>query len=306
MVVDRRFVSAGDHDPADGSETTDAGVISRRALLAGLVGTGALYAVTQALPGVAGTGGAASELSAKAAAGSFTASFDFVAGTAVVNGTTTLPEGTPVRITVQALLNGAPMPPGAATAVRIVDTKVLANGTFAATPSFNGATNDNANQFTLTISTGAGSDGTCLAGSLVTPEPPVGPEGPAGPSGVIGAAGAPGATGPGGGSLTGPTGPMGPTGVNGFAGPTGPTGLVGDTGPAGATGPTGPTGIQGSSAFGMTGPTGPTGATLFPASISAFVPAYVAGAAPGPTGSRGPTGPTGAVGDTGATDSLAM
>ena len=243
--------------------------VGRRQVLASIVATGALVALHRALPGAGLPARIAAGLAQGGTAGSFTASFNFVSGVANVTGSTNLPGGVSVTVTVEALLNGAPMPPGGAAAVTSAVTDTAPDGTFSAAPSFNGATNNNANQFRLTVSTGSGANG-CLAGSLVTPDPPGGPTGPAGPTGAAGLGG-----------------PIGPTGPTGSAGPTGPTGATGTTGPTGATGAVGPLLMS----------------TVTPS--TAFVP----GAAPGPTGPQGPPGPpggAGAIGPTGPTGPQAM
>lgn len=269
--------------------------MTRRRLIGGLAGAGALFAVARLAPGSSGAAirnaafGAGGANQPAAVGGSFLASFDFVTGVVDVSGTTGLPAGTPVTVTVLALLNGSPMPPGGAAASRTVTVTTAADGSFVAAPSFDGATNDNANQFELTIVTGADATGACLAGSLLTPDPPVGPAGPAGPTGPSGLAGTIGATGPAGSQgPTGLIGPTGPTGPIGSTGVVGPTGLSGDPGPLGATGPTGPV-----------GPTGPSGGLIVGSVAPSSVP-YVPGAAPGPTGVEGDVGPTGPSGSAGA------
>jgi len=240
--------------------------LTRRQLLAGIVGTGALVVVSDLVPGNGPLASLAAALTQGQPGGSFTVSFDFVTGDAAVNGTTILPASVTVTITVAAFLNGTPMPPGGAAAVRTVTTTTANDGSFSATPTFAGATDNNANQFEISIVAGPAPDRTVLMGGLVTPSPPVGPAGPAGATGPVGPFGA-----------TGPTGSPGSTGA---VGPTGPTGAVGTTG---ATGPTGATGLAVAGAP--------------PAAQQAFVP----GAAPGPTGPVGPVGPTGAVGGPGVT-----
>jgi Collagen triple helix repeat (20 copies) len=125
-----------------------------------------------------------------------------------------------------------------------------------------------------------------------------GPMGPSGPAGVTGPTGPGGSTGPQGnpGSIgpTGPSGPVGLTGAQGDHGPSGPSGGVGPTGPQGVTGPIGATGITGPSGpqgeSGPTGPTGPQGADGDTGPV-------------GPTGATGITGATGATGPTGPTKS---
>jgi hypothetical protein len=301
--------------------------LSRRQLLAGIAGTGTLYAVARVVPGV-GFGDTFAGAVNGPIAGSFSASFDFETGVVMVHGKTGLPAGTPVTVTVEAFLNGDPMPPGGEAAIRSAETTTLADGSFAVAPSFNGATDDNANQFSVSVTTATGRDGTCLSGSLETPDPPVGPTGPTGPAGSGGARGVTGQTGPAG--LAGPTGPPGASGLvrsraldahasdasdgdqyvpgaaPGPRGPRGPTGPTGTTGPTGSTGATGPLGI--------TGPTGPAGASGFrsttrAASVTAGASASESGSEdgrllpPGPTGHAGPTGPSGPTGPTGPTGS---
>ena len=294
--------------PADGPRGAGPR-LTRRQLLAGIVGTGALVVTSELVPGSGPLAGLAAALSQGQPGGSFTVSFDFVSGDAVVNGTTILPGAVDVTITVVAFLNGGPMPPGGNAAVRTVTTTTAGDGSFSATPSFGGATNTNANQFEISIVAGPAPDGTVLAGGLTTPTPPVGPPGPTGPAGATGSTGAPGPSGPAGatgaGGATGPSAPLislgGPPAaqqafVPGAApGPPGPAGPAGATGPPGARGPTGSSGP-----IGPTGATGPTG----PASI-AF---GAAGAAParGATGSAGATGPTGSAGATGASGAALM
>ena len=324
-----------DPEPSLGATEPDQpgrSLIGRRPVLASIVATGALVALRRAIPGAGLPSRIAAALAETGTAGSFTASFDFVTGTATVSGSTGLPGGVRVTVTVEALLNGAPMPPGGGAAFTTAVTQTAGDGSFSAAPTFNGATNNNANQFSLTVTTGTAADGQCVAGSLLTPDPPVGPAGPTGPPGPAGAAGATGSAGP-----SGPIGPTGPTGVaasdiapastfvsgaalgpTGPAGPMGPTGVIGlqgptgGAGPGGATGPTGPFGSGG--ATGATGPIGATGAAATTAAQGVFLGGTVVrgvadavGAAsggllpPGPTGSLGPTGPTGAGGATGPT-----
>lgn len=182
----------GDHEPLRR-------VVGRRQVLTSIVATGVLVAVERAVPGAGLPSRIAAALAQTGTSGSFTVSFDFVSGVATVTGSTSLPGGVPVTVTVEALLNGAPMPPGGDAAVASAVTQTAADGSFAAAPTFNGATNDNANQFRLSVTTGSAS-GQCAAGSLVTPDPPAGPPGP--------------------------TGPTGPVGLQGQAGPTGPTGAA--------------------------------------------------------------------------------
>ena len=190
-----------------------------------MVGGGALVAVSRTLPGLLTDDEILGALVQGGSAGTFTASFDFVSGAASVDGTTPFGAGVPVTVAVDALLNGAPMPPGGAAATRSATTTTAANGAFTATPSFGGSTNGNANQFRLTITTGSSPSGECLAGALATPDPPVG------------AAGAIGSTGP-----PGPGGAPGTTGTTGAAGSSGTTGPIGSTGGRGGTGSTGSTG----------------------------------------------------------------
>jgi hypothetical protein len=287
--------------------------LTRRQLLAGIVGTGALVVTSELMPGSGPLAGLAAALSQDQPGGSFTVSFDFVSGDAVVNGTTILPGSVDVTITVVAFLNGVAMSPGGNAAVRTVTTTTASDGSFSATPTFAGATNDNANQFEVSIVAGPAPDGTVLSGGLATPTPPVGPAGPAGATGPIGSSGAPGPTGPVGGA--GPTGATGsspiislsvpPTaqdafvpgaapGPTGPVGPVGPTGAVGVVGPTGASGPVGPTGA--------TGPTGPSGIISLGAAGSAAASGGVTGAA----GATGPTGATGPEGTTGATGAALM
>ncbi len=266
------------------------GQIGRRQVLGGLAGGGALFVVARAVGGSPFDVASAVTRAASSGApvsGSFTASFDFVSGVITVHGTTDLPGGTPITVTVAAILNGAPMPPGGSAATRSVTVNTASDGSFTATPSFSGATNNNANQFSLGIATGSNADGNCLAGSLLTPDPPGGPIGPDGPTGPAGDAGPTGPTGPKGEALVGPTGPTGPDGPTGPAGPTGapgPTGVTGPAGPYGPVGDPGPTGPTGS--FGLAGQQGPTGPTG-PTGYLSFV-----GIA-GPEGPTGPTGPSG-------------
>jgi len=262
-------------DPAGAMTDLQRPHLSRRQVLGGIVGTGVLYTVGR-LPGAQGLMVAGGE-----AAGGFTVSFDFVSGVSDINGTTGLPAGVPVTARVQALLNGAPMAPGGEASFRSASTTTAADGTFSLTPSFNGATNDNANQFRLEITVGESDTASCLAGSLTTPNPPVGPQGEAGPTGP-----------------TGPAGVQGATGATGAPGLTGPTGAVGTTGPLGSTGATGSTGSTG-----IQGPTGPAGTGAIGPALLARTEGggFVPGAAPGPTGPSGTTGPTGPAGATGAT-----
>ena len=189
--------------PAEGPRGTGPR-LTRRQLLAGIVGTGALVVTSELVPGSGPLAGLAAALSQGQPGGSFTVSFDFVSGDAVVNGTTILPGSVDVTITIVAFLNGVAMPPGGNAAVRTVTTTTASDGSFSATPTFGGATNDNANQFEISIVAGPAPDGTVLSGGLTTPAPPVGPAGPAGATGPIGSSGAPGPTGPVGGA--GPTG----------------------------------------------------------------------------------------------------
>lgn len=245
--------------------------ITRRQVITGIVATGALVAVGRSVSGPLG-GDAQAMVANGLAENTYRVTFDFVTGVATVTGNSSLPAGVPVTVTVDALLNGAPMPPGGAAGTRTVTVTTDADGEFLATPNFTGATNDNANQFRLSILTGPGPNGVAYRASLLTPDPPTGDPGPTGPTGPLGVFGA-----------TGPTGAPGPTGV------TGPTGVQGPVGPTGADGPTGETGA-----------TGPTGPIAFRRSATALL-AYVPGAAPGPTGVPGPVGPTGAVGAQGAT-----
>ena len=175
--------------------------MGRRTILGGLAASGTLVAVSrltgasaaatlQRILGVTPAGGGS-------VAGSFTATFDFVSGVVDVVGDTVFGAGVHVDVTVEAFLNGAPMPPGGSAAVRSVTVQTAADGSFAASPSFGGATNDNANQFRVTITTGSPTDDdVCLSGAILTPEPPLGPPGPAGPEGGPGAPGAPGPAGP--------------------------------------------------------------------------------------------------------------
>jgi hypothetical protein len=231
--------------------------VSRRKVLGSLIGGGVLYTVSSALPGhgldLFGKGGAAA--ADGPVAGTYTADFDFVSGDITVQGTSTLPAGVTVTVTVQALLNGDPMPPGGAAATATATGTTAADGSFTVVPSFDGATNGNANQFVLTIGTGSNYDGDCLIGSLTTPAPPAGPIGPTGPTGPQGDPGATGDTG-----ASGPTGDTGTTGPTGATGASGPTGAVGPTGASrqngfdGATGPVGRIGDTGAS-----GPTGKSG-----------------------------------------------
>ena len=235
------------------------GVLGRRAMLTGLVGTGALLVAT----GVRGASGPRLALDLLGAAnrsaavgGSFSATFDFVTGTTTVTGTTGLPEGTEVAVTVDAFLNGEAMPPGGPAATRTVVVLTATDGSFVAEPSFGGATDGSANQSALTITTASDAAGACLVGSLLTPGPPIGPNGPPGPFGPDGrrirrarpvppappfpVRPAPPARpdlGP-----TGSTGAQGPPGSPGPTGPTGPQGPTGAVGPGGLDGPTGPNG----------------------------------------------------------------
>ena len=162
--------------------------MGRRTILGGLAASGTLVAVSrltgasaaatlQRILGVTPAGGGS-------VAGSFTATFDFVSGVVDVVGDTVFGAGVHVDVTVEAFLNGAPMPPGGSAAVRSVTVQTAADGSFAASPSFGGATNDNASQFRVTITTGSPTDDdVCLSGAILTPEPPLGPPGPAGPEG---------------------------------------------------------------------------------------------------------------------------
>lgn len=259
-----------EHDDTETDATADAGrgsiwetPVTRRQVITGIMATGALVAVGRSVSGTLGSD-AQAMIANGLAENTYRVTFDFVTGVATVTGNSSLPAGVPVTVTVDALLNGAPMPPGGAAATRTVTVTTDADGEFLATPSFAGATNDNANQFRLSILTGPGPNGVAYRASFLTPDPPVGDPGPSGPTGPLGGLGA-----------TGPTGAPGPTGV---------------------TGPTGPTGAT----FGATGPTGPTGPTMFTRTTTALV-TYVPGAAPGPTGGIGPTGPTGPLGEEGAT-----
>jgi Collagen triple helix repeat (20 copies) len=311
--------------------------LTRRQLLAGIVGTGALVVTSELMPGSGPLAGLAAALAQGQPGGSFTVSFDFVSGDAVVSGETILPGSVEVTITIVAFLNGAAMPPGGNAAVRTVTTTTASDGSFSATPTFAGATNDNANQFEISIVAGAAPDGTVLMGGLTTPAPPLGPTGPTGPTGPPGPQGATGLAGPSG--ATGPRGATGSTGSMGVAvasssppasqdafvpgaasGPTGPAGPVGATGPVGLLGPTGPAGP-----IGPTGPSGATGATgavaaAFSAgatdvalvddrtagpqaAASGFLPPGPTGPA-GPPGPRGPAGPVGPTGPAGATGPL--
>ncbi len=268
--------------------------MTRRRLIGGLAGAGALFAVSRLAPGSssaairnAAFGAAGGTNQPAAAGGSFLANFDFVTGVVDVSGTTGLGGGVEVTVTVLALLNGDPMPPGGAASTRTVTVTTAADGSFVAAPSFDGATNLNANQFELSIVTGADATGACLAGSLITPAPPVGPpgpDGPTGPAGVIGDTG-----------VAGPTGSVGPTGVVGPTGAIGSDGAVGPTGDLGPTGVVGPTGVSGD-----LGPTGPTGIALIGSVLEPAALPVVPGAAPGPTGPDGIVGPTGPVGAPGA------
>jgi len=85
-------------------------------------------------------------------------------------------------------------------------------------------------------------------------EGPMGPQGPAGPQGNPGdPGGPPGPQGPQG--VDGPQGPQGPQGAEGPMGPQGPAGPQGD--PGGPPGPQGPQGVDGPA--GPQGPQGPVG-----------------------------------------------
>ena len=74
----------------------DRTILSRRQVLGGIVGTGVLYTVGR-IPGAGGLMVAGGE-----AAGTFTASFDFVTGVADVAGNTGLPAGVPVTAITRA------------------------------------------------------------------------------------------------------------------------------------------------------------------------------------------------------------
>ena len=84
-----------------GPDATDEAGITRRQLLAGVAGTGLLVVVSQAVPG---GGGFLPRLAGavQATAGSFTASFDFQAGDASVQGQTNLGSGVLVTVVVDA------------------------------------------------------------------------------------------------------------------------------------------------------------------------------------------------------------
>jgi hypothetical protein len=226
-----------------------------------MMATGALVASSQIVPGADGWFAPVGAI--QGTANSFQVSFDFVAGTAAFTGNAALPAGVSVTATVTAFLNGALMPPGGAAATREATALTDAGGNFAMTVNFSGATNENANQFQVELRTGPGPDGVFYTGGLATPNPPVGPEG-----------------------ATGATGPVGSTGATGAAN-TGPTGATGAAGPLGATGATGPAGATGQVGLAFSG-------------NAAVVPAFVPGAAPGPTGPTGPIGPLGTTGGTGA------
>jgi hypothetical protein len=289
---------SGASPPSDGpaSDPLSRRLVGRRQVLTSIVATGALVAVQRAVPGVGLPSRIAAALAQGGTSGSFTVSFDFVSGVANVTGSTNLAGGVPVTITVEALLNGAPMPPGGNAALTSAVTQTAADGSFTAAPSFNGATNNNANQFHLTVTTGSTAGGQCLAGSLLTPDPPVGPAGPTGPTGPPGMSGATGPTGPTGAALLSDVTPA-VAFVPGAA--PGPTGPIGDTGPPGVTGPIGPTGANGSTVIATAAITRSPGAA---AASSGLLPPGPTG----PTGPPGPAGPTGATGPTGPTGVMAV
>ena len=290
--------------------------LSRRHVITGIAGAGALFVTRSVLPGSTSNiidAVKAASSSGAPLAGRMSATFEFVRGDVTVTGMSNLPGGTSVTLEVTAFLNGTPI---AGTPSRVMTTTTAADGSFSATTTFSGATDMAANQFTLTFESTPAADGTLLVGALVTPAPAVGLPGATGPTGPAGAAGIDGATGPRGYAPTGPTGPagpMGPTGPDGLTGPIGygPTGPQGDTGP---TGPAGPTGAQGATGY-VLFPTGMAMATEQPtlgmfsliAGTARLDPAtmpWVPGAAPGPTGpvgAQGPTGPAGLDGRAGAT-----
>jgi hypothetical protein len=285
--------------PTSSDETRpDRAPISRRKAITSIAGAGALFVVARALPGreldIMRTVFQAAANGANPA-GIVNVSFDFETGAVDVTGTTNLVAGLPVSIVVDALLNGEAMPPGGSAARVTATTTTIADGSFAAIPTFAGATNNNANQFTFTVEIGPDTDGISLVGALITPVPAAGDQGPAGPTGSAGQDAGMGPTGPQGFSPAGPTGPQGDMGPTGPIGPDGNTGAIGETGDDGPTGVTGPLGVEGDTGptghvgdtgptgdLGPTGPDGPTGETGMP----------------GPTGPTGPTGDIGPTGDT--------
>ena len=267
--------------------------LSRRSVITGLAGVGGLFVARTFLPGNLNIiqSVAAATAAGDEPAGSITATFEFVNGDITIDGLSSLPAGTSVGITITAYLNGVLMPPGDSSATRVVTATTTVDGSFTTTATFSGATNDNANQFTLELETAPDAQGYYLIGAIVTPTPPPGLPGVTGATGPTGAIGMTGPTGAIGFGATGPMGPIGPVGATGpdgiSIGPTGAQGNMGPTGPDGADGPTGargPTGPEG--ATGPTGPTGPEGSTGPVGETGAQGPA-------GQTGFYGPTGPDG-------------
>lgn len=144
-------------------------------MLGGAAAVGAFFVVRR-VPGL-GLAGASSDDDFRPD-GTFGASFDFETGDVAIAGESNLPDGTPLDVTVTALLAGVPMSPGGDAALRTVRTTATGDGDFAAGVSFDGATDGTADQFDVVIEAGGAGDGLRLTGRFYAGSAPDGPDGP--------------------------------------------------------------------------------------------------------------------------------